>query len=258
MKNLIVIILASFFLTSCSTKSQLVYLKDNSEFKFNKTDYSNLKNKIESGDILKIDVQTIVPEAAVPYNNIVANKAIGNSLEILKLEGYLVNKFKMINYPILGEISVQDLSINQLENKITQLLFEGGHLTNHAVKIRRLNSKFTVLGEVRNPGTFSYTDDKLNLFQALGYAGDLTIDGKRNDITIIREENGLRKIQKIDLTSINFLKESYYQIKNNDIIIVNPNFSKVKSAGFIGSASSIASISSLIVSITLLILNQTQ
>ena len=162
----------------------------------------------------------------------------------------------MIKYQVLGEISVKDLSINQLENKITQLLVEGGHLTNPIVKIRRLNSKFTVLGEVSSPGTFSYFDGKLNLFQALGYAGDLTILGKRKDLTIIREENGLRKIHKIDLTNLNVFLEPCYQIKNNDVIIVKPNYSKVKSAGFIGSSSSIASISSLLLSITLLIINK--
>ena len=255
MKYILTIIAASFILSSCSTKSQLVYLKGAGEFDFNKVDYSNLKNSIEPGDILKIDVKTIVPEAAIPYNT-PASKAIGSSIDIIQLEGYLVDEFKMINYPILGEISVQDLSIHKLENKITQLLLDGGHLTNHVVKISRLNSKFTVLGEVMNPGTFSYIDGKLNLFQALGYAGDLTILGKRKDITVIREENGLRKIHKIDLTKLNFLSDPYYQIKNNDVIIINPNFSKVKSAGFIGSASSIASISSLLLSITLLIINK--
>jgi len=255
MKNLFLIIAASFVLASCSKNSQLIYLKD-SDNDFDKVDYSNLKNSIETGDILKIDVQTIIPEAAIPYNSNITNTGTVSNLELLKLEGYLIDEFKMINYPVLGEINVQDLSLNQLEDKITQLLLEGGHLTNHIVKIRRINSKFTVLGEVQNPGTFSYVDEKLNLFQALGYAGDLTIVGKRKDITIIREENGLRKINKIDLTKLKFLSEPYYQIKNNDVIIVNPNFSKVKSAGFIGSPSSIASISSILLSITLLIINQ--
>ena len=223
---------------------------------FNKFDNSNFNNIIQPGDILKIDVQTIVPAAAMPYNNTDNTKAAVQNLDILKLEGYLVNEFSLINYQVLGEINVQDLSLNQLENKITQLLSKGGHLNNPIVKIRRLNSKFTVLGEVMKPGTFSYFDEKLNLFQALGHAGDLTIVGKRKDITIIREENGLRKIHKIDLTNLNIFLEPCYQIKNNDVIIVNPNFSKVKSAGFIGSPSSIASISSLLLSLTLLIINQ--
>ena len=256
MKYLHLIILASFFLASCSTKNQLVYLKDSDIFNVNKVDYSTLKNNIEAGDILNIIVKTIVPEASMPYNTVSANSISKSNLDILKIEGYLVDVYKMINYPVLGEISVKDLSIYQLENKIAQLLLEGGHLTDHTVKIRRLNSKFTVLGEVRNPGTFSYFDEKLNLFQALGYAGDLTIMGERKDITIIREKNEVRKIHKIDLTKINILTEPYYHIKNNDVIIINPNYSQVKSAGFIGSSSSIASISSLLLSITLLIINK--
>ena len=256
MKYLLLLLLSSFFLSSCSNKSQIVYLKDSDVNDFNKVNYSSIKNSIQSGDILKIDVQTIVPEAAIPYNNISSNGVNAINLDILKLEGYLVDELKMINYPVLGQISVEGLSLDQLENKITQLLLNEGHLTNHTVKIRRLNSKFTVLGEVGNPGTFSYFDENLNLFQALGYAGDLTILGKRNDVTIIREENGLRKINKIDLTNSNFIFKSNYQIKNNDVIIINPNFTKVKSAGFIGSTSSIASVASLLLSITLLIINK--
>ena len=256
MKNLFLIIFTSFILFSCSNTSQLVYLKDASTNDFNIVDYSNLKNKIEPGDILKIDVKSIFPDAAMPYNSTNLNTITSPNLDLLKLEGYLIDESKMINYPVLGEISVQDFSLNQLENKIIQLLLEGGHLTNPSVKIKRLNSKFTILGQVRNPGTFSIIDEKLNILQALGYAGDLTIEGKRKDITIIREKNGLRKIHKIDLTSSDFLFNTHYQIKNNDVIIVNPNFSKVKSAGFIGSPSSIAAISSLLLSITLLIINR--
>ncbi len=255
MKNLFIIIITSFLLTSCSTRSQLIYLKDSDHNNLYKVDYSNLNNKIEIGDILKIDIKTIVAEAAIPYNTSNLNSISSTNLDLLKIDGYIVDESMIINYPILGEISVKDLSLNQLEKKISELLLNGGHLTNHTVKIKRLNSKFTVLGEVKNPGTFSNIDEKLNILQALGYAGDLTILGKRKDIIIIREKNGLRKIYKVDLTNTDFLSKANYQIKNNDIIIVNPNYSKVKSAGFIGSPASIASISSLFLSLTLLLIN---
>ena len=177
------------------------------------------------------------------------------NLDVLKLQGFLVNDSMTINYPILGNINVNQLSLSELENKIKYLLINGNHLNNPTVKIRRLNSKFTVLGEVRNPGTFSFYEEKLNLFQALGYAGDLTIEGKRNGVLLIREKNGVRSVNKISLTEFDILKKPYYHIKNNDIIIVEPNFSKVKSAGFIGSPQSISSIASLLLSITLLIIN---
>ena len=256
MKYLSLTILAAIILASCSTKNQLIYLKDfDKQNTYSKLDYSVLNNNIEVGDILKIDVQTIVPEAAIPYNKISTRQTQSQNLDLLKLEGYLVDDFKMINYPVLGKISVEGLSENQLESKITQLLLDGNHLTNPTVKVRRVNSKFTVLGEVRNPGTYSYFDKNLNIFQALGFAGDLTIDGKRKDITLIREENGNREVYKIELTKAELLNRPIYYIKNNDVLIVNPSFSKVKSAGFIGSPASVASIASLLLSITLLITN---
>ena len=186
MKYSNLIIVAFFILTSCSNKSQLFYLKDSNQHALSIIDYSTSKNYIEPGDILKIDVQTIVPEAAIPYNTFNSNQVAGKSYDILRLEGYVVNNFKMINFPVLGELSVEELSTGELEKKITQLLLDGGHLTNPSVKVRRVNSKFTILGEVRKPGTFSYFDKNLNIFQALGYAGDLTIEGKRNEIILIR------------------------------------------------------------------------
>jgi len=256
MKYLFFLFAIILFFSSCATKDQIVYINDSEIGVINIFDHASLNNKIEVGDILNIDVLTIVPEAAIPYNKIYNNKNAVQNLDLLRLEGYLVNEYKMIKFPVLGEISIEKISLIQLENLIAQLLLEGGHLTNPVVKVRRINSKFTILGEVRNPGTFSYFEDKLNIFQALGYAGDLTIEAKRKEITLIRENQGIRTVHKIALTKSDLLNKPYYHIKNNDVIIVEPNFSKVKSAGFIGSASSIASISSLLLSVTLLILNK--
>ena len=255
MKYLTLTLFTLLLLGACSTKNQLIYLKDSNKYNtFSKIDPSLHKNLIKPGDILKIDVQTIVPEAALPYNNIITNQAT-NNVDIIKLEGYRVDNFSMITFPVLGKISVDGLTENDIESKITSLLLDGNHLTNPTVKVRRLNSKFTVLGEVRNPGTFSYFDQNINILQALGYAGDLTIDGKRKDIKLVREENGVREIYNIELTQTELLNRPIYYIKNNDVIIVNPSFSKVKSAGFIGSPASVASIASLLLSITLLITN---
>ena len=143
----------------------------------------------------------------------------------------------------------------EISNKIKSLLVEGGHLNNPHIKVKKINSKFTILGEVRNPGTFSFFDNQLNILQAIGYSGDLLITAKRKNIKLIRQENGLQKIYKFSLSDRKLIEAPFYRIKNNDIIIVEPNYSKVKSAGFIGSPSSIASISSLLLSITLLIIN---
>ena len=249
-------LLISLFFCSCSFKNQIIYLKDVKKQKSNSwSDFSVIKNNIESGDILKIDVASIVQEAALPYNQNSFTKNNQNNLDIIKLDGYLVDEFKKINYPVLGSISVEGLSEGELEEKITKLLTEGNHLIKPTVKVRRINSKFTVLGEVRSPGTYSFLDNRINIFQALGYAGDLTIDGKRNDVILIREKNGVRSVFEVELTNSELLNSPSYYIKNNDVIIVNPTFNKVKSAGFVGSPSSIASIASILLSITLLLIN---
>ena len=123
MKYLPLTILLLLIFSSCSTKNQLVYLKDSDKHSMNaQIDFTALKNSIEVGDILKIDVQTIVPEAAIPYNKITTNNASSQNLDILKLEGYFVDDSKMINYPVLGKISVDGLDDNELESVITQLL----------------------------------------------------------------------------------------------------------------------------------------
>ena len=246
-------IICLLVLNSCSTKNQLVYLKDIKKQEANSwTEKPIITDRIESGDILKIDVNTTIPEASLPYNtsNVIRNQT---SLELIKLEGYIVDDKMMINFPVLGKVSTQDLNQEQLEIKLKTLLEKGNHLSNPTVTVRRINSKFTVLGEVKNPGTFSYFERKLNILQAIGYAGDLTIDGKRKDITLIRDENGIRKAYNIELTKSEFLSSPIYNIKNNDVIIINPSFNKVKSAGFIGSPASIATIASLLLNITLLI-----
>tara|TARA_B100001057_G_scaffold421166_1_gene441924 strand:- start:932 stop:1621 length:690 start_codon:yes stop_codon:yes gene_type:complete len=211
------------------------------------------ESKIEIGDILKIDVFTDIPEASIPYNKTSSFNQV-NSIDILLLEGYLVNQDYDLNFPVIGKINVINLSERELSKKITELLIKEGHLANPFVKVKKLNSKFTVIGEVKNPGTFSFYN-QLNIFQALGYAGDLLITAKRKDIKLIRQEKGLIKTYTFSLNNSKLLYEPFYNIKNNDIIIVDPNYSKIKSAGFIGSPSSIASISSLLLSITLLIIN---
>tara|TARA_B100001093_G_scaffold62292_1_gene52374 strand:- start:77 stop:598 length:522 start_codon:yes stop_codon:yes gene_type:complete len=171
------------------------------------------------------------------------------------LDGYKVEKDSTINYPFIGKIDVVGLTTNELALKLKNMFVESGQLTNPYVKINKLNSKFTVLGEVRNPGTYLNYESQLNIFQAIGYAGDLLITAKRKNIKLIREENGLRKTYIFSLNKTKILNKPYYYIKSNDVIIVEPNYSKIKSAGFIGSPASIASISSLVLSITLLLIN---
>ena len=248
-------IVGLFLLSACSSKRNITYL--NGVHEYANTDISKQKTPyiIQADDVLRIEIHSMVPEAAIVYNRIPQNTNTSTNLNLLQLEGYLVSSDYSINFPVLGTLDVKGSTL-ELEKKITKLLLEGGHLVSPTVSVRLLNSKFTVLGEVTKAGTYTFLDRNLTLLQALGYAGDLTIDGERKDITLIREINGIRSARQLDITSKDILDNSAYYIRNNDVIIVNPNYNRIKSAGFIGSPQSIASISSILLSITLLIINK--
>lgn len=239
------------FLGSCSSSKQLLYLNDKT-YPESAVEYPNYT--IQPQDILKIDVHSITPEAALPYNK-VSRGNINQNISVLQLEGYLVSDKYSFKFPMLGIIDVKGKTISDLENEIYKRLVDGEHLTNPIVSVRLLNARFSVLGEVKSPGTYSFVGERLSVFQALGIAGDLTIDGKRTQLQLIRERNGQRVIHEINLSEINTLDSPYYFIHSNDVIIVKPNFNKIKSAGFIGNPQSISSIASLLLSITLLLTN---
>ena len=257
MRNFFILLLISSLFFSCSHKNQLTYIDniiegDISKVKFNNNNNNNL---IEIGDVLKIDVRTVIEEVSAPYNNLSKiNQNIINPNQLI-LDGYKVAKDSTIKYPFLGKIIVVGLTTNQLAIKLQNMFISDGQLTNPNIRINKVNSKFTVLGEVKNPGTYFNYENNLNVFQALGFAGDLLITGKRKNVKLIRQENGFRKTYKFSLNKSEIFDKPYYYVKSNDVIIIEPNFSKIKSAGFIGSPASIASISSLVLSITLLLIN---
>ena len=130
-----------------------------------------------------------------------------------------------------------------------------GFLKNPVVVCRLLNAKFTVLGEVKSPGTYTFFENNLTLLQALGLAGDLTINGIRKKVTIIRTENGVQTYGTIDLTKSDWFKSPFYFVKPNDVIIVDPNTAKVKSAGIINNPGNFISILSVILTSIILIRN---
>ena len=255
MRKLLLIVVSVLMLSACTSKRQMVYLKGVD--KYTETDISKQKTsaKIQVDDVLRIEVRSMIPEAAIVYNRVPQQTNAPQNINLLQLEGYSVSSDYTINFPVLGVLNVTGTTL-ELEKEIDEKLLEGGHLVNPTVSVRLLNGKFTVLGEVAKAGTYTFLETNLTLLQALGYAGDLTISGKRNNITLIRELDGMRSATKLDITSKDILDNPAYYIRNNDVIIVNPNFNRIKSAGFIGSPQSIASISSILLSITLLIINK--
>ena len=255
MKRLLPIIAFIIIFTSCSTNKQLQYLQNVNQY--TKTKIISHSYTLQPNDILKIDVHSANTGAANPYNKLGAfsTKVANATLQSLQLEGYLISNEYKFNFPVLGEISIKDKTVEDLEGHIIKLLVQGQHLLNPLVNVRLLNGKFTILGEVQKPGTYSFVENRISILQALGYAGDFTIDGVRKEINLIREMDDERTVFTIDLTDTEMMNAETFYMQPNDVIIVRPNFRKVKSAGFIGNPSSIASISSLLLSVTLLLIN---
>ena len=238
-------------LQSCISKKQMLYLQDVDTVNSQEVTYKS--HTLQVDDILKISVGALVPEAAIPYNNVTASSVVANTIDVMRLDGYLVSQNSTINFPVLGELSVKEKTTQELENDIKKLLEDGGYLINPNVTVRLLNAKVTILGEVKIPGTFSFTENNISLLQALGLAGDLTINGSREDIMVIRYIDGVQTTERINLTSANFLGGPYQMVKPNDILIVNPNSARISSAGYVGNLSAILGIASILLSSIILL-----
>ena len=242
-KKFLLLIFGFLILSSCASKKDILYFSDVNLNEVDKTIFS--EGKIQINDILSIIVSSSSPDLASIYNT---NQSTSSTIN-----GYLVTVEGTIILPVLGKIKVQDLTLLELEHLLVQKLIDGNHLTNPTVTVRLTNAKFTILGEVKNPGTFTFNEQNISILQAIGYAGDLTINGKRQDILIIREENNKRTYMKIDLTSKKGFDSSYYYIKPNDVIYVNPNGPKVATSGYVPSLSNLLAVASIAISTILLL-----
>ena len=177
----------------------------------------------------------------VSLNNANPNTALKNR-ESKIFDGYIVDKNGYIDYPQVGMIKLGDLSIEKAKLLLKDKLSNLKILTNPIIDLKVLNWNFTVIGGVNRPGKYYFDEPNFNFLQALGVAGDLTINGERNNIKLIRKVDNELISFDIDMTKSDFLKQSSFQIFSGDIIIVNPNLSRVKNAGIIGNSGTLVSL----------------
>lgn len=246
-----VYVLFVLLMMSCATKKDIHYLQDVDATSRAEVKYQS--SRIQPNDILRINVESRIPEAAVPYNRGVGQVMQQQNLQLLQLDGYLVDVDGMIEFPVLGKLSTSNKTTQEFAAFLKHKLESEGHLNQANVVVRLVNAKFTVLGEVNQPGTFNFTEQNITILQALGFAGDLTINGKRDDILLTREVDGTRKITHIDLTTTDFMNSEFYFIRPNDVIVVNQNDPRVKQAGFISNVGTVLTIASLALSVTILL-----
>ena len=238
-------------IASCSSKKDIIYIQDAQAKDFSNISY--LEYKIKVDDVLKIEISTMTPEVSLNYSFNGFNSSISNTKDNLLFNGFQVNAEGNIFIPNLGEIKVINKTLIEARELIEEKLIAEADLIEPTVDVKLLNNHFTILGEVKIPGRYEYVENNLNILEAIGLAGDLTITGKRKDIKIIRDLDGVNKLYNLDLTSTDFISSEYFQIVSGDIIIVNPNKTRVKNAGIIGNSGTLLSLLSFLLSTIILI-----
>ena len=244
--------LATLLVFSCSSKKDILLVQD---FKLiNEYDFSYKNIKIKSDDILRIKISSKSTNLESLYNSNQNLQSSSNQLGY-KIEGYQVDSNGFVSLPVLDPISVRDLTLVEASQKIQKILEDEDVIKNASVDIKILNAYFTILGEVNAPGRYSFLENNMDIFQALGIAGDLTINGLRNDIRVISDHNGKIVVNSLDLTSANLLQSESFQIFPGDVIIVNANNARVKNAGIIGNFGNLLSVLSFILTSVIVISN---
>lgn len=258
-RNLFVICSLSLAVASCTSYKKVPYLQDPETVNNYGKEIPLYDAKIMPKDLLSITVNTTDPAAAAPFNLTIQdanNVAMGNMKYTTSqptLQQYLVNNQGEIDFPVIGKIKIGGLTKNEAENMIREKLMP--YLKEKPiVTVRLSNYKISVLGEVKQPGSFTVTNEKVNVLEALAMAGDMTVYGLRNNVKLIREDaSGKREIIELDLTQSNLILSPYFYLKQNDILYVTPNKTVAKNSA-IGNTTTIAiSATSILVSIASLL-----
>lgn len=246
----------SSLISSCVSGKKITYFQNMEELQ---QEADNLKQSIEikTNDMLTIIVSAENPESVQPFNLPVVSKPATGEVTMIggqqQLQTYLVDSEGNIEFPVLGTVNVKGLNRQELSELLEKRISK--YVQNPIVNVRIANFQVTVLGEVNRPGTFSIPDENLSLNKALGFAGDLTIYGKRDNVLIIREGNEGKSYEYVDLTNSDLLNSPYYYLKQNDVVYVEPNYAQKQAAAYNRNSSVYISIASIIISLAILFTN---
>ncbi|MDB5119309.1 MAG: sugar transporter [Sphingobacteriales bacterium] len=213
----VILLLSIILFSSCQPARNLVYFSENANGP-KISNEANTETRIQQNDLLNISVSSLSVES----------NALFNQPSTTVKEGYRVDKTGSINFPVVGKIKVEGLTLDQSQETIARKL--DLYVKNATVNVKFLNFKVTVIGEVNRPSTFTVTDERINLLEALGLAGDMTVYGKRENVLVIRENAGERTMARINLNNKDVLRSPYFNLKQNDVIYVEPVKSKAAQA----------------------------
>ncbi len=265
-----------FILVSCGSTKEIPYVIDADKLPENmlKETAKYSDPIVQPGDILQILVTSNnveAMEAVKPFNKATywggdgMSSIVGNTTQTASNnEGsiyyYLVDDAGNIEFPLLGKVHVDGLKTGEISELIASKIYPKYLTAKPGVEVRFRNFKVYALGEFNKPGAISSANGKMNILEAVAQAGDLTIFGVRKNVMVIRTNaDGSRKVFRLDLTNKNLLLSPGYNLQQNDVIYVQPNKAKARSAWTIAPGWSFAmSIIGTLVSISTLVITLTK
>ena len=244
----------SFFLLfillqSCASRKNVAYLQDVNNNSNSQTE-ANYEPVLKNDDLLSIIVSANDPEITYMFNipQIQGSYKVNENQDGIKT--YLIDTKGEIEFPVIGRIKLAGLTRTQAIDKLAEKIKP--YITNPTINLRILNYKISVLGEVNKAGNYTINSERITLLEAIANAGDLTIYGRRDNILIIREKDDKKTYNRIDITKSDFINSDFYYLTQNDVVIVEPNKTRVNSSSFGPNVT--ATISALSVLATIIIL----
>lgn len=237
--NLLFFAVGLLALASCTPYEKVLYLQNTEALDTSRVVKLH-DSRIQPKDLLAIVVSSEKPEVVEQYN---------------MAEAYLVDNAGTINFPTLGRIKVGGLTTSEAETLIMDELSQYFTVP-PIVNVRMDNFEITVLGEVARPNTYTVTNGKVSIFEAVAMAGDLTVYGKRDAVKLVRENaDGTKQIIPIDLNDASLIYSPHYYLQQNDLLYVEPNRVKARGADFGTQTSLIFSVTSTFISLLHLFIN---
>lgn len=248
--------LTTVILSSCGSPKNVAYIQNSDYIDYARSEFL-YDAKIMPKDILTITVHTVNPEASAPYNLQVSTSLNGGGGSQGPLQTYLVDNQGKIEFPVLGTLSVGGLTKSECESMIHDRLKPFMNAAeNPVITVRMANFKISVLGEVASPGMFTVDNEKINIFEALAKAGDLTIYGVRDKVKLIRENaKGRKEVFTLNLNDAEVINSPYYYLQQNDVIYVEPNKVKAQNSSIGQSTTLWVSATSILISVVSLLFN---
>lgn len=230
-KKITLLLIIGVLSVSCVSRKKIAYFQNIGEVGTLDTKY---EPRLQPDDLLLILVSAPDPEAAIPFNLPAAGViGIGNMpLDAVntqpRYQTYLIDNLGDIQFPVIGALKLGGLTRAEAIEKLNTELKK--YINNPIVNMRIMNYKISVMGEVARQGSFNVTTERITLPEALSMAGDMTIYGNRSRVLIIREIDGIKTHNFVDMTKADFINSPFYYLSQNDLVYVEPNKTKINSS----------------------------